>query len=286
MITAASGAWLAGTSKRRGLYMKMLSARDVRSHRQELRRLAGFIGSVGIASALLVSVTGYIVQFRPPGVEEPRIVSLSILPERPDPEEAVTVTAVVEGVSALSRMGVRINLVTYFEEFVNVNANMRPLGGNRYSSTLGSFPNGTEVWLAVSVSRPGGKTVVYAQATFQVGLVPRDTRSNLAIFSVEQFPRDPDVNDFVSVIAGVDHDRQTLEVVLVLMSFGSIASADILSMSASNPLNYTAASQPRGPQGDVFQSGSDLYYRVAATDETLNTAVSPTFAYTFPSASP
>ena len=266
--------------------MKGLTDRNLGSHRQGLRRLAVFIGSVGIASAVLVSVTGYIVQFRPTEVEEPRIASLSILPERPDPEEAVTVTAMVEGVSELSSMGVRINFVAYFEEFVKVNANMRPLGGGRYSFTLGSFPNGTEVWLAVSIPRPGGKTVVYAQATFQVGLVPRDTRSNLAIFSVARFPRDPSVNDVVSVIAGVDHDRQTLEVVLVLMSFGSIAGADILSMSASNSLNYTAAIQPRGPQGNVFEPGSDLYYRVAATDETLNTAVSPTFAYSFPAASP
>ncbi len=259
-----------------GEWLNEISAQDAHFEKKRSRRLWLVIGSIVLVVLIVLAFAAYLIITASP----PRILSVSFSPENPSPGEKVTVTAHVEGGSFLSSLSVRLCFGTYLSDGGGGGGTMRPMGDNRYQLQIrSSFPDGAEVWFVVSAATDSEGPVLSENYTFQVGEVIRDGPSGLIIEHVAQSPEEPTSLDTVIVTARIVSASNITDVELVCMSFtrhGSGGGSGFMDLVSGD--NYTAEIVSTRP-GGISERGTVHLYRVAAMDETENTAVSEVYSF-------
>lgn len=235
---------------------------------------------VAIISVLIVaSAMLYTAQLKPPPPPEPlplRIVSVNITPDPPIPEKNMTVTILVEG--GTGYIGVNLGYQFYFAKGIGGGSRSVPyIGNGTYQTELKSFQNGSEVWIVASASTAVEGPVLF-NCTFQVGDVLRNGSSSLKISNVIRNPFNPTHKENVTIIANVTSSAKIRDALLIYeyaTRFGGGGGAG--SMFLDGPSSYHAIIQRHYDDG--FPIGAIFLYRVAAIDESNNTAVSSTYSY-------
>ncbi len=243
--------------------------------RRKRRRLAilSILVAVGVGLTL---VTYALLQPGPPL----RILSVAISPERPAPGEMITVVATVQGGTFLIPASVSLEFTTFFGDGEGGGGSMAHIGDSRYQDRLGPFANGTEVWFVVSAASGSEGPAISPEVTIDVGTVVRNGSSDIAIAQVTHMPTNPDPLDNVVVTAQVTSKSKMLQVSFSWMAFyRSGQGGGESSMIQDTSGNWTTGMMFPPDIMPRF-SGTVFYYRIAAIDDTQNTATSAVYNYT------
>jgi len=229
------------------------------------------------AIVLIVSVFAVIVMillwgFTPTG--EIKVTNLSISPENPQTGDEITLTAEIIGGSPFGGTGVSISYNSYFEGSSGTGSRpMNSVGDNKYTATLyGS--NGTEIWCLII----SGNNVL-AEHTIQVGHIERSNISSLAITNIKQTPENPtSATTSVKITADIISDVNVTDVNFMREIFrasgASGGGSGGMWPSENDTYSYTIypyggglLAGSLGNQNKKFESGTKVYYRIAAKDE-------------------
>ncbi|UCD92959.1 MAG: hypothetical protein JSV43_03340 [Methanobacteriota archaeon] len=245
------------------------------------------IGTVTVVLAILcIAVMIILVETRP-APSPPQILDVYVSPEHPTSSDEIIVTAHVVSESS-SYVSVRIRYCSYFDGSGSGGRGMLSVGNDLYAARLTEhgriFRDGTEVWFVVTASIGYGETVISESFTFQVGDVLRNGSSGLNILQVAHNPEEPTSEDSVFVTASVYSNAEISHVTLGYMQIRSLGGGGGGgSMRYQSGDNYSGDIRGHGPGGLMevgFVEGTVILYRVAAKDETGNTAVSNVYTFT------
>lgn len=214
-----------------------------------------------------------------------RILSVSITPLSPTPNDAIKVTTQVEGGSFFDSLHVEISYNAYFADSISGGG-----GGGGFMSggfvertwEIGPYPNGTEVWLLVIASTNTQGPVFSENHIIQVGQVLRNGSSGLKIEHVRRSVENPTSLDDVVVSARITSSVNItrVDVISVQCSRHSSGSGNSNVVDMGNG-TYNATIMPIGPGMTVgTEKGTIWFYRVVAIDESGNTAASEIFSFT------
>ena len=242
--------------------------------RKGLARLFLFVTAAAVLSSALVAATLSVAPGVPDSVSGPLRYAISTSPEAPRAGQPVTVTAELAG-NYLAPQTVTLQYATYFALVSTANFPMAYVAHRTYESTIGPFPDGTEVWVVIAASGPNGEPLLSDSYTFAVGTVPRGGPSGLRITDVRHTPTQPEMYDsYLTVDATVASASPVVGVDLAYMAFCPNRRPIGIDppMSPTAPTRYTITFEM--PQECAYQSGTILLYRVLAVDASGNTAVS------------
>ena len=235
-----------------------------------------------IVSVFAVIVVILVWGFIPTG--EIKVTDLSISPENPQSGDEITLTAEITGGSPFGGAGASISYSSYFEGGSGSGSRpMNSVGDNKYTATFyGS--NGTEIWCFIV----SGNNVL-AEYTIQVGHVERSDISSLVITNIKQTPENPtSATTSVEITADITSNVNVTDVEFMKEIFhaSGARSGGGGSMWSSEDDTYSYTIYPYGGglpfgslgdgdgyQNQKFESGTKVYYRIAAKDELGNTAV-------------
>ncbi|MCD4767138.1 MAG: hypothetical protein K8R34_13435 [Methanosarcinales archaeon] len=234
---------------------------DITSIVKESKRTIVFI------VAVLVIIAGICIWgFTPSG--DINIISVSQTPENPQPGDTITVIAEISGGSPF--LGVSASL----HSSGRMDGTVTSIDNNKYSFTFSyPFEDGTEKWYVI---RAGDKiSEVYI---LQVGHVERSNITSLAITDVIQTPEKPTTaTSSVEISAKVTSNVTISEVTLEHMRFskhgGSGGGYGTMQPHGNDTYEDSIHSQ-------YYESGTQIFYRITAKDESGNTAVTPVYTFT------
>jgi hypothetical protein len=216
--------------------------------------------------AVLVMIIGICIWgFTPSG--DINIIRVSQTPENPQPGDTITVTAEITGGSPFLGVSASLHYSGRMEGM------MTSIDNNKYSFTFPHpFENGTEKWYIIRVGDKISEVYI-----LQVGHVERSNITSLAITDVMQTPEKPTTaTSSVEISAKVTSNVTISEVTLEHMQFYEHGSGS----------GY-GTMQPHGGDtyGDsiyptYYKSGTQVFYRITAKDESGNTAVTPVYTFT------
>ena len=220
---------------------------------------------VFIVGVLVIIVGICIWGFTPSG--DINIISVSQAPENPQPGDTITVTAEITGGSPFLGVSASLHYSGRMEGM------MTSIDNNKYSFTFPyPFEDGTEKWYII---RAGDKiSEVYF---LQVGHVERSNITSLAITDVIQTPEKPTTaTSSVEISAKVTSNVTISEVTLEHMRFyehGSGGGGGTMQSHGGDM--YEDSIYPT-----YYKSGTQVFYRITAKDESGNTAVTPVYTFT------
>lgn len=246
------------------------------------RRFWIVIGAIICAVLLMVAVLAYLFLFAPSLPISAVYVSIS--PENPVPGDRVTIIADVEGGDSLFLgPSASADYQTHFGIAGSGGGSMRSMGGGRYEYEIGyPLSNGSVVWFVVSVSARDRGPVFSEPYTFHVGTVMMDGPSGLKIENVTHVLGDSTSSEIATLSATITGNSSITEVRAPAMYFTRFGSGGISgSMSHVNGDIYTAQISP-GFSGHKFPSGATWFYRIGATDESGNHALSEVYWFIAP----
>ena len=245
------------------------------AQRRKRRRLAllSILVAVGVGVTL---VTYALLQPGPPL----RILSVAVSPERPVPGETVTVVATVQGGTLLMPASASITFATFFGDGGSGGGSMAFIGDNRYQRTLGPFANGTEIWFVVSAATGSEGPVISPEMTLDVGAVVRNGSSGIAIAQVTRIPANPDPLDTVVVTAQVTSNSTMFQVSFSYMAFYRNGQGGGGGTMLQDPSGNWTTGRMLMPEIMPRFPGTVFFYRIAAIDDTRNTATSAVYNYT------
>jgi hypothetical protein len=217
--------------------------------------------------AVLVIIAGICIWgFTPSG--DINIISVSQTPENPQPGDTITVIAEISGGSPFLGTSAFLRYSGGMENTVT------SIDNNKYSFTFPHpFENGTEKWYVISA---GDKiSEVYY---LQVGHVQRSNITSLTITDVIQTPEKPTTaTSSVEISAKVTSNVTISEVTLEHMRFyehgGSGGGYGTMQPHGNDTYEDSIHSQ-------YYESGTQIFYRITAKDESGNTAVTPVYKFT------
>ena len=221
--------------------------------------------TVLILATIVIIVGIGIWGFTPLG--DVNIISVSQTPENPQPEDMVTVIAEISGGSPFLGVSVSLHYSGLMEGTIT------SIDNNKYSFTFPHpFEDGTEKWYMI---RAGDK--ISEAYTFQVGHVEKRNMTSLAITDVIQTPEKPTTKtSSVEISAKITSNVPISEVILEHMRFDEHGSG-----SGHGPMH------PHG--NDTYkdsihlqydESGTQVFYRITAKDESGNIMVTPVYTFT------
>lgn len=228
----------------------------------------------------VTAVLAYLIFFAPSTPIS--AVSVSISPEDPVPGDRVTIIADVEGGDSLLGPSASADYTTHFGMGGSGGGTMRSIGGGRYEFEIRHpLSNGSVVWFLVSASTRDRGPVFSEPYTFQVGSVMMDGPSGLRIENVTVVPGNP-TSDTVTVSATVTSNSNVTEIRAPAMYFTKFGSG-----SVSGPMSHVhgdiyTAQISLGFSGRTFPSGATCFYRIGATDESGNHALSEVYSFIVP----
>jgi hypothetical protein len=238
------------------------------------------IGAIICAVLLVVAVLAYLFLFAPSVPISS--VSVSISPENPVPGDTVTIIADVEGGDSLFGPSAKADYKTHFGTPGSGGGSMRSVGGGTYEFEI-HYPlsNGSVVWFVVSASTHDTGPVFSEPYTFHVGTVMMDGPSGLKIENVTHLLGYPTSNA-ITLSATITSNSNVTEVRAPAMYFTRNGAGGVSGpMTDVNGDVYTAQigqtySSPK------FPSGATCFYRIGATDESGNHALSEVFWFIVP----
>ncbi|KAF5433552.1 hypothetical protein C5S35_16110 [Candidatus Methanophagaceae archaeon] len=216
--------------------------------------------------AVLVIITGLCIWgFTPSG--DITIINVTQTPENPESGDAITVIAEIAGGSPF--LGVSASLYCSGRMAGTVTS----VDKNKYSFTFAyPFEDGTEKWYMI---RAGDKiSEVYI---LQVGHVERSNITSLAITDVIQTPEQPaTATSSVDISAKVTSNVTISEVTLEHMRFYEHGrGGGYGSMQPDGNATYEDSICT-----EFYESGTQVFYRISAKDESGNTAVTQVHSFT------
>jgi phage FluMu protein Com len=245
---------------------------DIISTMKKNRKIAFILVSVFVVSTLIL-VWG----FTPTGSTGTiTLISLSQTPENPQAYDDITITAEITGGSPFGGAGAYIKYSTYFGHGSESGTKpMESIGNNKYKATFHGS-NGTEIWCLITSGNH-----ILADHTIQVGHIERSNITSLAIRNITQTPETPtSETTSITIAAEITSTVNVTEVKFikeVISQSGSSSSSFGMKKTENN--TYSETITPFGSRfSDVYQnqkftSGTIIYYRIAAQDESGNTAV-------------
>ena len=217
--------------------------------------------------AVLVIIAGICIWgFTPSG--DINIISVSQTPENPHPGDTITVIAEISGGSPFLGVSASLHYSGRMEGTVT------SIDNNKYSFTFPHpFEDGTEKWYVI---RAGDKvSEVYI---LHVGHVERSNITSLAITDVIQTPEKPttatsSVEISAKVTSNVTISKVTLERIRFYEDGGSGGGYGTMQPHGNDTYEDSIHSQ-------YYESGTQIFYRITAKDESGNTAVTPVYTFT------
>jgi len=231
---------------------------DITSTVKESKRPLVFI------AAVLVIIAGICIWgFTPSGDID--IISVSQKPENPQPGDTITVIAEISGGSPF--LGVSASL-----RYPGIIDGVTSKDDNKYSFTfLYPFKDSTEKWYVISA---GDKT----SEVFEIGRVEKSNITSLSITEVIQTPGKPTTaTSSVEISAKVTSNVTISKVTFEDMHFTEGGGGGSGSSSMRSRGNDTYEDIIRL---DYYESGTRVFYRIKAVDESGNTAVTPVYTFT------
>ena len=220
---------------------------------------------VSIVAVLVIIVGICIWGFTPSG--DINIISVSQTPENPQPGDTITVIAEISGGSPFLGVSASLHNSRRMEGLVTSSDN------NKYSFTFPyPFEDGTEKWYVI---RAGDK--ISEAYILQAGPAERSDLTSLAITDVIQMPEKPTTStSSVEISAKVTSNVTISEVILEHMRFyerGSGSGYGTMNSHGNGTYEESIHSQ-------YYESGTQVFYRITANDESGNTAVTPVYTFT------
>jgi len=215
---------------------------------------------------VLVIIAGICIWgFTPSG--DINIISVSQTPENPLSGDTITVIAEISGGSPFLGTSASLHYSGRMEGSVT------SIDNNKYSFTFPHpFENGTEKWYVI---RAGDKvSEVYI---LQVGHVERSNITSLAITDIIQKPEKPTTStSSVDISAKITSNVTISKVTFEDMQFYENGGG---SGSGSMRSDENGTYEKRISTQDS-KSGTRVFYRITARDESGNTAVTPVYTFT------
>lgn len=217
--------------------------------------------------AVLVIIVGICIWgFTPSG--DINIISVSQTPENPQPGDTITVIVEISGGSPFLGVSTSLHCLRCGS------GTMTSIGNNNYSYTFPyPFEDGTEKWYMI---RAGDKiSEVYI---FQVGHVERSNITSLAITDVIQTPEKPTTSTS-SILISV---KVTSNVTISKVTLEHMRFYERRSGGGDRPLHSDGNDIYKGSitLSENYKSGTQVFYRITAKDESGNTAVTPVYTFT------
>ncbi len=202
--------------------------------------------------------------------KEVKIINITQDPISPKAGEVITFTAIVENCSECM-----YGLVRYFAMEGSGGGFRNRINVGKYEKEIGPFPNGTEVWFKICAIGIDGPLNVSKDYIIQIGKIERSNITTLSIMDVHQFPQNPTSKDsWVTIRANV-----TSNVTLTSVEGGYMKWSRSLSSHGTFSMNPSSGSTFETQFGFILKSGTNVYYKIDARDESGNTALSQTFSF-------
>jgi len=240
-----------------------------------------------VAVVIVVFISVLTLQLIPPQSTNPLIVSVSASPNPAPPNSILAIEVISEYGTGSGSPPVNLAFQTTFAE--NATAEARGGGlmdwpdGNRHTMRIGPFMDGTAVWIVVVAYGSGWDFVIDSSLVVSVGNVIRGGPSGLNITDLAQTPINPTVQDTVIVNATVT-SASAMGDVEVLRAYVDSTEVGITSwlMTRTSSTQFTAEFDDPFLFGYVYKPGTIFLYRIAAMDESNNTAMTEVrlFAWT------
>ena len=208
------------------------------------------------------------------------IIDVNVDPQDPEPGENITVKATIVNCSLA-----HIQVGSYFGTGGGPSGYMPEVRDNEYESTIGSFENGTELWIMIGATGWNNTLVVSQEIIIHVGEVKRSNITSLSIINVSFSPQSPTiVNDSVLVTANITSNttisRRGLE---HIRFFPKGSGGGGGSGSGSGPGANESSFEQEIPFHGAFDSTWDeesiVFFRVWAKDDSGNTAVTNSITF-------
>ncbi len=216
--------------------------------------------------AVLAIIAGICIWgFTPSG--DINIISVSQTPENPLPGDAITVIAEISGGSPFLGTSASLHYSGRMEGAVT------SIDDNKYSFTFPHpFEDGTEKWYVISAGDKISEVYI-----LQVGHVERSNITSLAITDVIQTPEKPTTStSSVEISAKVKSNVTISKVTLESMRFYEDGGG-----SGSGPMRSDGnGTYEKLISTQDYESGTRVFYRITAKDESGNTAVTPVYMFT------
>ena len=216
--------------------------------------------------AVLAIIAGICIWgFTPSG--DINIIRVSQTPENPLPGDTITVIAEISGGSPFLGTSASLHYSGRMEGAVT------SIDDNKYSFTFPHpFEDGTEKWYVISAGDKISEVYI-----LQVGHVERSNITSLAITDVIQTPEKPttatsSVEISAKVTSNVTISKVTLERIRFYEDGGGSGSSSIWS-DGNGTYEKRISTQD-------YKSGTWVFYRITAKDESGNTAVTPVYTFT------
>ncbi len=216
--------------------------------------------------AVLAIIAGICIWgFTPSG--DINIISVSQTPENPLPGDTITVIAEISGGSPFLGTSASLHYSGRMEGAVT------SIDDNKYSFTFPHpFEDGTEKWYVISAGDKISEVYI-----LQVGHVERSNITSLAITDVIQTPEKPTTStSSVEISAKVKSNVTISKVTLESMRFYEDGGG-----SGSGPMRSDGnGTYEKLISTQDYESGTRVFYRITAKDESGNTAVTPVYMFT------
>jgi len=207
-----------------------------------------------------------------------KITDVRVEPQDPEPGENITVTATIENCSLA-----HIQVGNYFGSGGGPSGYLPKVGKNIYESGIGSFENGTELWIMIGATGWNNSFVVSQEITMYVGQVERSNITSLSIANVSYSPLQPTIeNDSVMVTANITSNKTISRMGLEHIRFfpqGSGGGGGSGSGPGLNQTNFEQEISFRGAFDSKWDEESIVFFRVWANDDSGNTVVSLTRSF-------
>jgi len=216
--------------------------------------------------AVLAIIAGICIWgFTPSG--DINIISVSQTPENPLPGDTITVIAEISGGSPF--LGTSASL----HYSGRMGGAVTSIDDNKYSFTFPHpFEDGTEKWYVISAGDKISEVYI-----LQVGHVERSNITSLAITDVIQTPEKPttstsSVEISAKITSNVTISKVTLESIR-FYEYGGGGGSGTMRSDGNGTYEKLISTQD-------YESGTWVFYRITAKDESGNTAVTPVYMFT------
>ena len=224
---------------------------------------------VFIVAVLVISAGICIWGFTPSG--DINIISVSQTPENPQPGDTITVIAEISGGSPFLGTSASLDYSGHMEGSVT------SIDNNKYSFTFPHpFENGTEKWYMISAGDKISKVYI-----LQVGHVLKSNITSLTITDVIQTPNKPTAaTSSVEISAKVTSNVSISKVTFEHMRFYEHGGVGGVGGGSGTMQSHGNGTYEKHIHTQDYKSGTRVFYRITAKDESGNTAVTPVYMFT------
>lgn len=216
------------------------------------------------------------------------LLSVGVSPSPATPGQPIKVTAQIQGGSFFAPLQASMFYAAFFGgQNSGGGGTMFHGSGESYSSTIGPFSNGTQVWIVVT-AYDGHAFALSGNYTLDVGTVVGSGAAGLRINSVVLNPPHPTSIDTPSVTVNVTSSAAVTEVLFEAVYFtwsvGSTSSGatggGMQTGANGNYTTYPGTLYGLMPNSSGTSVGTIWLYRVSAQDNAGDTALSPVYTFT------